>query len=273
MSITASMVKDLREKTGAGMMDCKKALVESDGDEEKAIIYLREKGLAKAAKKAGRATSEGRIGSYVSADGKNAVLVELKCETDFVAKNEEFQAFADALAEKVAGLEVTAGNAEDLPEDMVDVADIIAKLGENMQVGRFAKLSADGVIGLYIHSNGKIGTLVSINGSDNAEAAKDVAMQVAATSPLCTTPDQLPQENIDKEKAIYLKQAMDEGKPEEIAEKIVMGRINKYYKEVCLVEQPFIKEDKKSVKQYLKDAGAGTVGDFIRLELGDDAED
>ncbi|GAB7023361.1 translation elongation factor Ts [Salidesulfovibrio brasiliensis] len=275
MAITAAMVKALREKTGAGMMDCKKALVESGGDEEQAVVYLREKGLAKAAKKAGRATSEGLVGSFVSADGKTAALVELKCETDFVAKNEEFQSFVADLAEKVAGMDVTSGSAEELPEDMADVSGLIAKLGENMQVGRFAKLTADGTIGLYIHSNGKIGTAVALSGSDNAEAAKDVAMQVAAVNPICVTPDELPQENVEKEKAIYLKQAMDEGKPEEIAEKIVMGRVNKYYKEVCLMEQPFIKEDKKSVKQYLKDAAGGaTVSGFIRLALGeDDAED
>lgn len=274
MAVTAAMVKALREKTGAGMMDCKKALVESGGDEEKAVVYLREKGLAKAAKKAGRATSEGVVGSFMSADGKTAALVELQCETDFVAKNEEFQGFAADLAKKIADMDVTAGSASDLPEDMVDVSPLIAKLGENMQVGRFAKVTTDGVIGLYIHSNGKIGSAVALDGSDNVDAAKDVAMQVAAANPVCVSPDELPQENIDKEKAIYLKQAMDEGKPENIAEKIVMGRVNKYYKEVCLIEQPFIKEDKKSVKQYLKDtAGGASVGSFARLALGENTED
>ncbi|KAB1442396.1 translation elongation factor Ts [Pseudodesulfovibrio senegalensis] len=269
MAITAAMVKELREKTGAGMMDCKKALVESDGDHEKAVVYLREKGLAKAAKKAGRATSEGIVANFIAADGKSGALVELKCETDFVAKNEDFRAFADKLAEKVAGMDVTAGNADDLG-DAADVTDLIAKLGENMGVGRFAKLTTDGKLGLYIHSNNKIGVLVDMKGGDD-ELSKDIAMQVAAANPVCLVPDELPQENLEKEKAIYLKQAMDEGKPEEIAQKIVMGRLNKYYKEVCLTEQPFIKEDKKSIKQLLKEKDA-SIGGFVRLALGDDAE-
>lgn len=269
MAITAAMVKDLREKTGAGMMDCKKALVESDGDQEKAVVYLREKGLAKAAKKAGRATSEGIVGNFVSADGKTGALVELKCETDFVAKNEDFRSFAMNLAEKVAGMDVTTGNGEDLG-DAADVTDLIAKLGENMGVGRFAKISAKGSVGIYIHSNNKIGVLTDITGGDE-ELGKDVAMQVAAVNPMCLTPDELPQDALEKEKGIYLKQAMDEGKPEEIAEKIVIGRLNKYYKEVCLVEQPFIKEDKKSVKQLLKEKDASVNG-FVRLALGEEAE-
>ncbi len=269
MAITAAMVKELREKTGAGMMDCKKALVESDGDHEKAVVYLREKGLAKAAKKAGRATSEGVVGSFVSADGKTGALVELKCETDFVAKNEDFQAFAADLAKKVAEMDVTSGSAEDLG-DAADVTDLIAKLGENMGVGRYAKLSSEGKLGLYIHSNSKIGVLVDMTGGDD-QLGKDVAMQVAAVNPVCLVPDELPQDALEKEKAIYLKQAMDEGKPENIAEKIVIGRLNKYYKEVCLTEQPFIKEDKKSIKQLLKEKDA-SIGGFVRLALGDDAE-
>ena len=266
------MVKALRDKTGAGMMDCKKALVESGGDEEKAIIYLREKGLSKAAKKAGRATSEGLVRTFFSADGKTAAIVELKCETDFVAKNEDFQTFAEKLAEKIAGLDVTSGAADDLPAEVADVTDLIAKLGENMGVGRFAKVTvADGsIIGSYIHSNNKLGTLVEITNCADADLAKDVAMQIAASNPICITSDELPQANLEQEKAIYLKQAMDEGKPQEIAEKIVMGRLNKYYKEVCLLEQPFIKEDKKSIKQILGKAG---VASFIRLALGEGAEE
>ncbi|WP_147821971.1 translation elongation factor Ts [Salidesulfovibrio onnuriiensis] len=266
MAISAAMVKELREKTGAGMMDCKKALVESDGDEEKAIVYLREKGLSKAAKKAGRATSEGIVGNFVSADGKTAALVEVKCETDFVAKNDDFRSFAAQLAEKVAGMDVTTGNGEDLG-DAADCTDLIAKLGENMGVGRFAKVSAEGMVGMYIHSNNKIGVLVNMVGGDE-ELGKDIAMQVAAVNPKCLSPDELPQDDLEKEKAIYLKQAMDEGKPEEIAEKIVMGRLSKYYKEVCLVEQPFIKEDKKSIKQLLKEKDASVKG-FVRLALGE----
>ena len=198
--ISASAVKVLREKTGAGMMDCKKALVESGGNEEKAIAYLREKGLAKAAKKAGRATSQGVIGSYIHNNGKIGVMVELKCETDFVAKNEKFLAFA-----------------------------------------------------------------------------KDLAMQIAATSPLCVSPDQVPADLLAKEREIFKNQAMEEGKPEAIAEKIVEGRLKKYYAEVCLLEQPFIKEDKKTIRDLLNELisvlGENMqIGRFDRMVLGEGAE-
>ncbi len=270
MGITASQVKELREKTGAGMMDCKKALVESDGDEEKAIMYLREKGLSKAAKKAGRATSEGLVTPYVSDDGKTAVISELLCETDFVAKGDDFKAFAVALSEKIAGLDVTAGTADDLPEDVANVTDLIAKLGENMGVGRFAKISTDGVLGVYTHSNNKLAAIVELTGTDDASLAKDIAMHVAAMNPTCITADELPQDVLEKEKALYLKQAMDEGKPENIAEKIVTGRLNKFYSEVCLVNQAFIKEDKKSVKDIL---GGAEVGSFRRIALGEDVKE
>ncbi|WFS63752.1 translation elongation factor Ts [Pseudodesulfovibrio thermohalotolerans] len=269
MSITAAQVKALREKTGAGMMDCKKALAESGGDEEKAVMYLREKGLSKAAKKAGRATSEGLVTPYVSEDGKTAVISELLCETDFVAKGDDFQAFAQALAEKIAGLDVTSGDASDLPEAVTDVTDLIAKLGENMGVGRFAKIATDGVLGVYIHSNNKLGAIVELTGTDDVDVAKDVAMHVAAMNPACITPDELPAEILEREKTLYLKQAMDEGKPEAIAEKIVSGRLHKFYKDVCLVEQAFIKDDKQTIKQILK---GGAVASFHRLALGEKAE-
>jgi elongation factor Ts len=217
MAISASQVKALRDKTGAGMMDCKKALAETGGDEEKAIAYLREKGLAKAAKKAGRATSEGLIGFFIAQDGKTAAIAELMCETDFVAKNEEFRQFAADLAAKVAALDLPVGAtglatgcAADLPEGMADVTDLIAKLGENMGVGRFAKaVSADGCIGSYIHSNGKIGVLVPVAGSANADAARDVAMQVAAASPICLSSAEVPADLLEKEKEIYRNQAIE----------------------------------------------------------------
>jgi len=266
MGITASQVKELREKTGAGMMDCKKALVESGGDEEKAILYLREKGLSKAAKKAGRATSEGLVTPYVSEDGKTVVISELLCETDFVAKADDFLAFAKALSKKIAGLDVTTGTAADLPAEVADVTDLIAKLGENMGVGRFAKVSSDGVIGLYIHTNNKLGVVVELTGGGSEELAKDIAMHVAAMNPTCISPAELPADVLEREKALYMKQTMDEGKPEAIAEKIVMGRLNKFYSEVCLLNQAFIKEDKKSVKDIL---GGATVASFVRLALGE----
>ena len=268
MAISAAQVKALREKTGAGMMDCKKALVESGGDEEKAVMYLREKGLSKAAKKAGRATSEGLVTPYVSEDGKTAVISELLCETDFVAKGDDFKAFAAALSEKIADLDVTAGSADDLPSEVADVTDLIAKLGENMGVGRFAKIATDGVLGVYVHTNNKLGVIVELTGGDT-ELAKDVAMHVAAMNPQCISPEELPADVLEKEKALYMKQAMDEGKPENIAEKIVSGRLNKFYAEVCLIEQAFIKEDKKKVKDIL---GGATVAKFYRLALGEKAE-
>lgn len=270
MAITASQVKALREKTGAGMMDCKKALVEADGNEENAVMYLREKGLSKAAKKAGRATSEGLVTPFISADGKTAVISELLCETDFVAKGDDFTGFASALSEKIADLDVTSGVAADLPAEVADVTALIAKLGENMGVGRFAKVTTDGVIGVYIHSNKKLGAIVELTGSDDVELAKGVAMHVAAMNPNCITSDELPADVLEKEKALYLKQAMDEGKPENIAEKIVTGRLNKFYSEVCLVNQAFIKEDKKSVKDIL---GGAEVASFHRIGLGEGAKD
>ncbi|MGE4293214.1 MAG: translation elongation factor Ts [Desulfovibrio sp.] len=273
MAITAGMVKELREKTGAGMMDCKKALVEANGDMEEAVVYLREKGLAKAAKKAGRATSEGTIGLWIADDASAGVMVELLCETDFAAKNEEFTSFAANLAVKAGAL--GAGKLEDMPEDAKDLTSLVSKIGENMQIGRFARIAVDGIVGSYVHANGKIGVLVGLKGGkpgEHDQIAKDVAMQVAAANPLCVSPDQVPQELLDKEKEIYKAQAMEEGKPAEIAEKIVLGRVSKYYKEVCLLEQPFIKDDKKAIKDLLKGTGI-TLETFVRMGLGEGASE
>ena len=260
MSITAAMVKDLRDRTGAGMMDCKKALSECGGDEEKAIAWLREKGLSKAAKKAGRETSEGLITVVMSEDGKAAGMSELKCETDFVAKNEEFIAFAAGLA-KLA-MEKKTESTEELPAEATDLSELIGKIGENMQTGRlaFLALSGEGVIGSYVHSNNKLGVIVELSGAATPELAKDIAMQVAATNPACVTPEQLPAETLAQEKEIYLNQAKEEGKPAQIAEKIVEGRIRKYYQEVCLREQAFIKDDKKTIKDLL-----GKNADIVRF--------
>lgn len=271
MAITAAMVKDLREKTGAGMMDCKKALVEADGDMEQAVVYLREKGLAKAAKKAGRATSEGAIGLWVADDASAAVMVELLCETDFAAKNEEFTSFVANLAAKAG--ETGAEKLEDVSADARDLTPLVSKIGENMQIGRLVRVAVDGIVGSYIHANGKIGALVALKGGkpgEHDQLAKDIAMQIAAANPLCVSPAQVPADLLAKEKEIYKVQAMEEGKPAEIAEKIVLGRVNKYYKEVCLLEQPFIKEDKKAVKDLLKGTGV-TLESFARLGLGEGA--
>jgi elongation factor Ts len=260
MSITAAMVKDLRERTGVGMMDCKKALAECDGDEEKAIAWLREKGLSKAAKKAGRATSEGLVTVVVAADGKSAAMSELKCETDFVSKNEEFIALAEGLAN--LALEKKTDDLEALPAEASDLTGLIGKIGENMQVGRLAYVSftGDGAIGTYVHSTKKLGVLVELSGQVTPELAKDVAMQIAAANPLCVGPDQIPAETLAQEKEIYLNQAKEEGKPAQIAEKIVEGRIRKFYQEVCLREQLFIKDDKKTIKDLL-----GKNADIVRF--------
>ncbi|NLW80118.1 MAG: elongation factor Ts [Desulfovibrionales bacterium] len=266
MSITASMVKDLRDRTGAGMMDCKKALTECDGDEEKAIAWLREKGLSKAAKKAGRETTEGLITIVVAKDGKSAAMSELKCETDFVAKNEEFIALAEGIA-KLA-LDRKTSDMTALPVEATDLTGLIGKIGENMQVGRlaFVELPGAGAIGTYVHSNKKLGVLVELTGAVTPELAKDIAMQIAAANPLCVTPDQIPAETLSQEKEIYLNQAKEEGKPAQIAEKIVEGRIRKYYQEVCLREQVFIKDDKKTIKDLL--GKSADVVRFFRFAVG-----
>ncbi len=272
MSISAEMVRDLREVTGVGMMDCKKALVEVGGNQEEAIKYLREKGLAKAAKKADRATSEGALGVAIS--GGTGVMIELKCETDFVAKNEEFKTFVQNVATKA--LSANADSIEALPAADTDVSGLISKLGENIQLGRLIKVTGGDFVSSYVHSNGKVGCLVALKGAASEEAlqaGKDIAMQATATSPICISSDQVPQEILAKEKEIYLEQAKTEGKPAEMAEKIVLGRINKYYKEVCLNEQAFIKDDKISIAQMLKKVGADlSIVQFVRVTLGEDAQ-
>jgi elongation factor Ts len=303
MSITAKMVKDLRDKTGAGMMDCKKALTETGGDEEKAIAWLREKGLAKAAKRAGRAASEGVIAAHASEDGKTGALVELKCETDFVAKADSFLEFAEAVKGLVAEMDTPAGrtdiDAAELNDKTIQhggkeisvanaMKELLVTLGENIQLGRIVRIASDAPaanMGVYVHTNGKIGVLVEVRhqSADKAatqeakDFAKDVAMQTAATNPVATTPDCLDRDLIEREMLIYKNQAMEEGKPENIAEKIVEGRLKKFYKEVCLIEQPFIKDDKLSIQELLdklaKDLGEMVeIGEVVRLQLGEDAE-
>ena len=284
--ITAQMVRELRDRTGAGMMDSKKALQAADGDMEKAIEILREKGLAQQAKKAGRIASEGVIATYVSDDMKSAGMVEFNCETDFVSAGEEFIKTAESFA-KVAA-ESDAISVEELKNEKVGeftidqvVAELIAKIGENMNVRRFEKfVSEDGLIASYTHMNGKIGVLVQVK-SDNVnddvkKVARDVAMHVAATNPLFISKDQVDAETLEKEKEIYRVQALNEGKPANIVEKMVMGRISKYYKEVCLLEQPFVKNPDQTVAQYVKDSskefGAIEIVKFARFEKGEGIE-
>ncbi|WP_418465477.1 translation elongation factor Ts, partial [Dialister succinatiphilus] len=247
MKITASMVKDLRTKTGAGMMDCKKALVEADGDVEKAVDILREKGLSQAAKKASRVAAEGAVVSAISEDGKTGTIVEVNCETDFVGSNDDFKALAHSIAQQIIAVnpaDVDALLACDMNGKSVKdtVTEAVAKIGENISVRRFVRYeSAEGKVYSYIHGGGKIGVLVELKGGDD-ELGKDIAMQVAAANPSYLDRSEVPQAEIEHEKEVLAVEARNEGKPEKIIEKMVLGRINKYYKEVCLVDQEFIKD-------------------------------
>lgn len=275
-AITASMVKELRTSTGAGMMDCKKALTEADGDMAKAVDILREKGLSQAAKKAGRIAAEGAVVSYVSEDGKVGVIVEVNCETDFVGHNEGFQTLAKSIAKQVAvaaPADVDALLASEMDGKTVKdlVTEAVAKIGENISVRRFERFeSAEGQVYSYIHGGGKIGVLVDVKGGD-AELGKDVAMQVAAANPSYLNRDQVPAAELEHEKTVLSEQARNEGKPEKIIEKMVIGRINKYYKEVCLLDQEFIKDGDLTITKLLKSKGA-EVARFARFQLGEGIE-
>ena len=276
--VTASLVKELREKTGAGMMDCKKVLTETDGDMEKAIELLRERGIAKAAKKSGRVAAEGLVEAYISEDGKTGAIVEVNAETDFVAKNEEFKAFVASVAKQV--VEKDPKDLEDLlAQESIDEAgktvkdvltDKIAKIGENMNIRRFVRFESDGLIEKYIHGDGKIAVLVNMKGG-NSEVAKDVCMQIAAARPEYLNEASVPEDRLEKEKEILKVQTMNEGKPEAIAEKIVQGRIRKFFEEVCLVDQVFVKDPNKKVSDILKENNA-EVTEFARFEKGEGIE-
>ena len=273
---SASDVKDLREKTGAGMMDCKKALQESNGDMEKAIDWLREKGISKAAKKESRIAAEGLSQTLVKDNA--AVIVEVNSETDFVAKNAEFTNFVSNLAEVIlTNKPSTMEEANALSMDGTTVADalvaLIAKIGEKISFRRFEIIEKNDsqVFGVYNHQNlGKINVIVVLDGEDE-DTARDVAMHVAAMKPAYLSREEVPADVIDHEKEVIKKQAIEEGKPAEIAEKMVNGRINKYYKEVCLLEQPFIKDPDLDVASYAKNKGANVVS-MTRFEVGEGIE-
>ena len=275
--ITAQLVKDLREKTGAGMMDCKKVLTETDGDMEKAIELLRERGIAKAAKKSSRVAAEGLVDAYVSEDGKVGAIVEVNSETDFVAKNAEFQEFVKKVAKIVA--EKNPADVDALLEETYEsegksvkdvLTDKIAKIGENMTVRRFVRYETDGFVETYIHGNGKIAVIVDMAKGDHT-AAKDVCMQIAAARPEYLNEAEVPQERLDKEMEILKAQAMNEGKPEAIAEKIVQGRIGKFYSEICLLNQEFVKNPDIKVSEMLKQTDS-EVNRFARFEKGEGIE-
>ena len=271
----ASDVKELREKTGAGMLDCKKALEENNGDMEKAVDWLREKGIAKAAKKESRIAAEGLC--QIKVDGNTAVILEVNSETDFVAKNEEFTNFVDYLADQILANDVAT------VEDVLAINDggetindklvaLVAKIGEKISFRRFEKITKedDSNFGTYKHMGGKIGVIVVVKGA-NEEVAKDVAMQACAMNPTGLNRESIPAEVVEREAKIIKEQVMAEGKPEDIAEKMVTGRLNKFYKEVCLVEQAFIKDSGMSVADYVKNNG-GEVLSMLRVAVGEGIE-
>lgn len=289
MEITASMVKELREKTNAGMMDCKKALNETNGDMEKAVDYLREKGLSQAAKKSGRVAAEGLTAALVSECGKKGVVLEVNSETDFVAKNEEFKSFvADTakivLDKKPADLEAlkTAKYFEEERTVQEVLTDKIAKIGENMSIRRFKTVEVqNGAVASYIHGGGKISVVVALESEGDKEAlnelGKDLAMQVAAMNPKYIRREDVDQEYIDHEREILVNQALNEGKPQNIVEKMVEGRLNKELKEVCLLEQAFVKDGDLTVAKVIANTAAKIgkeikVADVQRFEVGEGIE-
>ena len=273
--ISATMVKELREKTGAGMMDCKKVLTETDGDMEKAAELLRERGITKAAKKSDRIAAEGLVYCYVSEDKKVGVALEVNAETDFVAKNEEFRKFVQDTAKQVAVKNpkdveelLAEPSLEDSSKTVKDIlTDKIATIGENMSVRRFARFETEGFIVSYTHGDGKIGVLVDCE-KGNETIAKDVCMQIAAARPEYLNREEVPAEEVAHEMEILKAQAMNEGKPEAIAEKIVNGRIGKFYGEICLLEQDFVKNPDEKVQKYLDENGT-VIKRFARIEKGE----
>lgn len=274
MAVTAALVKELRERTGAGMMECKKALVETNADLDAAIEHLRKSGLAQADKKASRVAAEGKIALAVSADGKQAVMVEVNCETDFVAKDDNFNTFADAVAGNalasnaadVASLMATSSKGSTLEEARQA---LVAKIGENIQVRRFQRITTDGILGAYLHG-GKIGVLVDLEGGDS-ELAKDIAMHVAALNPAFVAESDVPAEFLAKEKEILLAQVENSDKPAEIIEKMVSGRLRKQLAEITLLGQPFVKDGDVTVAKLLEQNKARVKG-FSRLVVGEGIE-
>lgn len=277
MAITAQLVKELREKTGAGMMDCKKALTETDGDMEKAIDYLREKGIAKAAKKADRVAAEGS--AYILVEGNEAVILEVNSETDFVAKNEGFQVLVKELADHLLAkkpasveeaLQQTLDNGTKV-EEHINAA--ISKIGEKLTLRRFEVLTKgdNDAFGAYLHMGGRIGVLTVLEGTTDADSAKDVSMHIAALKPKYVSRDQVSSDEIEREREVLTQQALNEGKPEKIVAKMVEGRIGKFYEEICVVDQSFVKNPDQKVGEFVQSKGA-TIKTFVRYEVGEGIE-
>ncbi|MCM3765737.1 translation elongation factor Ts [Neobacillus niacini] len=277
MAITAQMVKELREKTGAGMMDCKKALTETNGDMDKAIDYLREKGIAKAAKKADRIAAEGL--TSILTEGNEAVILEVNSETDFVAKNEGFQTLVKELGQHLLknkpatveeALTQTMENGA-IVNDYINAA--VAKIGEKLTLRRFTVVSKtdNDAFGAYLHMGGRISVLTVLVGTTDSDAAKDVSMHIAALNPKYVSRDQVSQEEVEHERQVLTQQALNEGKPENIVAKMVEGRLGKYFEDVCLLDQTFVKNPDQKVRQFVESKG-GTVREFIRYEVGEGIE-
>ncbi|MGM9924105.1 MAG: translation elongation factor Ts [Bacillus sp. (in: firmicutes)] len=277
MAITAQMVKELREKTGAGMMDCKKALTETNGDMEKAVDFLREKGIAKAAKKGDRIAAEGL--TFIVTEGNEAVILEVNSETDFVAKNEGFQVLvkelaAHLLANKPESVEAALAQTMDngaVVSEHINAA--IAKIGEKLTLRRFevvTKTDAD-AFGAYLHMGGRIGVLTVLEGSTDEAAAKDVAMHIAAIKPLYISRDEVTPEEVEREREVLTQQALNEGKPEKIVAKMVEGRLGKYFEDICVLDQSFVKNPDQKVGQFIAATG-GKLTKFVRYEVGEGIE-
>lgn len=273
--ISASLVKELRDKTGAGMLDCKKALEAVNGNIEEAVDWLREKGISKVEKKAGRIAAEGL--SAIEVQGNEAVIVEVNAETDFVAKNEEFKDLVNQILKALLkGNAETVEEANSLPTDAGTIEELIAqktaKIGEKLSFRRFKKITKTDTqnFGAYLHMGGKIAVLTILEGA-NEEVAKDVAMHTAAMRPSYVKREEVPAEEVEKEKMVLKEQAINEGKPADIAEKMVQGRVNKFYKEICLEEQPFVKDGDINVKTYVQNNG-GNIVSMTRFEVGEGIE-
>jgi elongation factor Ts len=277
MSVTAAMVKELRERTGSGMMECKKALVETGGDLEVAIENMRKSGMAKADKKAGRVAAEGILKVAVSGDGSSTTIVEINSETDFVSKGDDFIDFATVVANTIVNSDVTdvdTLNSTTVAGESITIDEkrraLIAKVGENINVRRFQTIKTDSsIVASYLHGI-RIGVLVELEGG-SVELAKDIAMHIAATNPLCVSEAEVPAERIEKEKEIFKGQAAESGKPAEIVEKMIVGKIKKYLKEVTLLGQPFVKDGDVTVEQLLKSNNAKVLS-FVRFEVGEGIE-
>lgn len=278
MAVTATMVKELREKTGAGMMDCKKALTETNGDMEQAVDFLREKGISKAAKKADRIAAEGS--AYTLTEGNTSVLIEVNCETDFVTKNDQFKTLLAEVAKHL--LDQRPATVEEALQQPLHgegetletyINNNIAKIGEKLSLRRFviAEKTDNDAFGAYIHMGGNIGVLTVVEGTTDETFAKDIAMHIAAVNPRFVSRDAVDEEVVEKEREVLKQQALNEGKPEKIVEKMVEGRLGKFFEEICLLEQSFVKDPDQKVKQLVSDKGA-TINEFTRFEVGEGME-